>query len=1271
MDFFKIVEKHSKSNNRDEDILVYPDWINGLSEDLVIKGGAMYAYWNGEKWVRDLDQLIHDVDNEIHARVEELRRKYPDKKIVGHYMRSDESGRYAKFDRYSKIKPNNDVIFNKRILFANDVMKREDYATNQLTYSPEEGETVAYDELMDVLYAPEEQEKILWFMGALLSNRVGNIQKFLYLYGGKGSGKGTVLKVFKMLFDGYYESISLAHLTSDSEFATSQVKEVPLLIDEDSDMSRIRNDTNLLKMTAHEPLTVNAKYRQTYEVVFNGLLVTASNQRYKVRNVDSGITRRAVVASPTSNTIASKKYFELMSRIKYEIPAIAFKAIALFDRLGEYYYEDYVDLSMAEATDHIFSFVREHAVVLGDTVTLKQASELFKLYLDDIGYDTNGYKRIIKNELMRYYREFHHQKKIDGEKVNNVFIGLKRDLIFPGETLQEKETINAVGEGLDLTAKESIFDEIAKDYPAQLATENGTPKVSWDKNELTLKDIDTKELHFVRVPMNHIVIDFDIKDIYGEKDLSKNLIAAAKFPPTYTELSKSGKGVHLHYLYDGDVSTLAKLYEDDVEIKVFVGKSSLRRKLTKCNDLPIARITTGLPMKEEGVKVYKDVEIITWTEKKMRTAIEGNLKKKYHASTKPSMSFIAHIFEQAEKDGLKYDLRDMRQDILLFALGSTNNSQYCMKLANSINYCTIDEEVIEELQETEVSHKWNGIVPDEDIWFYDVEIFPNLFVVAFKRYHDDSSRTVWINPTRNQIEGLLAKPLAAYNCRRYDNHIMYNALMGASVSDLYRQSQRIINTKNNRSAGMFGAAYELSYVDIYEYVTKKQSLKKWEIELGITHDEMELPWDQPVPEHLWERVGEYCLNDVDASEAVFDATYADYNARKIISTLSGLSMNATTQQHAERFLFGTDKRPQDKFIYTDLSETFPGYKFEFGKSSYRGEDPGEGGYVHAEPGVYEDVDLFDIVSMHPTSLVELNYFGPYTERFKQLLDARVAIKHGEFDKARKMFNGELAQFLDDESQAKALSFALKIIINIVYGMSSASFDNKFKHPDNVDNIVAKRGALFMINLKNEVQSRGFTVAHIKTDSIKIPGATPELIEFLMEYARQYGYEFEHENTYSKFALVNKAVYISQYQDKKGFDVWEPIGAQFADPYVFKRLFSKETVLEEDYAVTKQAKSPIYLGERFVGKVARVYASLSGDDMFRVDGEKKSHVTGTKGYKWKLFSEYTGVSDIDMKYYDELVLDAVDAIKKVGDHTIILDPFDPVQPVDKEKVEIPF
>jgi hypothetical protein len=428
--------------------------------------------------------------------------------------------------------------------------------------------------------------------------------------------------------------------------------------------------------------------------------------------------------------------------------------------------------------------------------------------------------------------------------------------------------------------------------------------------------------------------------------------------------------------------------------------------------------------------------------------------------------------------------------------------------------------------------------------------------------------------------------------------------MGYSVEQLYKKSQELIMERK----GFFGEAYNVSYTDVYDFASagNKKSLKRFEIELErqgykLKHKELGFKWDEPVPKEKWNLVAEYCDNDVIATETVFHYLEGDWTARQILAELSGLTVNDTTNQHSTKIIFGNDPHPQSQFVYTDLSDIFPGYKFEFVPekkryvSSYRDEDPGEGGYVYAEPGIYTNCVVLDVASMHPSSIEALNLFGDmYTQRFVDIKNARVLIKHGDFDKGKLILDGKLAPYLNDVSQAGDLSNALKTVINSVYGLTSAKFDNKFRDPRNIDNIVAKRGALFMINLKHEVQDRGYTVAHIKTDSIKIPEATPEIINFVMEYGKKYGYTFEHESTYEKMCLVNNAVYIALYADvdkcqriygyspsknskaAKKNSWWDATGAQFAQPYVFKKLFSHEDLVFSDYTETKSTTSALYL-----------------------------------------------------------------------------------------------
>jgi DNA polymerase elongation subunit (family B) len=233
---------------------------------------------------------------------------------------------------------------------------------------------------------------------------------------------------------------------------------------------------------------------------------------------------------------------------------------------------------------------------------------------------------------------------------------------------------------------------------------------------------------------------------------------------------------------------------------------------------------------------------------------------------------------------------------------------------------------------------------------------------------------------------------------------------------------------------------------------------------------------------------------------------------------------------------------------------------------YRGTDVGFGGYVYAEPGMYFNVPILDVKSMHPASIIAMNYFGKYTINYSDLRDARIAIKDGMFDLARTMLNGKLAPYLDNEDEADDLAYALKIGLNSAYGLTSASFENAMRDKRNVNNIVALRGALFMRTLQDEVQARGFTVAHIKTDSIKIPEGTPEIIQFCKEFAAKYDYVFEHEATYEKMCLVNNAVYIAKYEwaeKKKLIGKWTAVGSQFAERYVYKTLFTQEPIVFDD------------------------------------------------------------------------------------------------------------
>lgn len=406
---------------------------------------------------------------------------------------------------------------------------------------------------------------------------------------------------------------------------------------------------------------------------------------------------------------------------------------------------------------------------------------------------------------------------------------------------------------------------------------------------------------------------------------------------------------------------------------------------------------------------------------------------------------------------------------------------------------------------------------------------------------------------------------------------------------------------------------------------------------------------------------------------------------------------------------------------SEIINSFPGYTYiPFGDDGkphnmYRGTDLGFGGYIISNPGIYGNVALLDVQSLHPSSAVAMNCFGEYTKNFKDLLDARVAIKTGDFETARTMLGGKLAPYLNDESQAGDLAQALKIAINSVYGLTSAKFDNPFRDKRNVNNTVALRGSLMMRTLQDEVESRGFKIVAIKTDSIKIADATKEIVDFCMEFAKKYSYKFEFESFYDKICQINDADYIARYKDvdycektfgfvpkdnRKHEGGWTATGKQFAVPYVFKTLFSKEPIEFEDLCETFQVKTALYLDMneslpdvsgyeaelsknedkykkgklsdttfertsqelnekiaeghdyRFVGKVGQfcpVKPGKGGGLLMRKQDEKYYAAANSSGYRW-LESEMmkSNQHNIDLTFYHNMVDSMIEAISKYGD-----------------------
>lgn len=1357
LDFMTVSTRTTKSG-----IEVSPKFIMKKSNDLMLRGGDFYAIWDEERklWSTDEDDVTRLVDNELRQYLEDNKDRIDTTTAIVKYMWDSDSGSIDKWHKYCQKQRRDDYeMLDEELIFSNTELTRDKHASKKLNYPLEAGSITAYDKLIGTLYTEDERHKLEWAVGSIVSGDSKTIQKFMVLYGAAGTGKSTILNIIQQLFEGYYTVFDAKSLGSaNSSFALEPFTCNPLVaIQHDGDLSRIEDNTRLNSLVSHEKMMVNEKFKRSYPMQFKAFLFMGTNKPVKITDGKSGLLRRLIDVSPSGNKVGPKEYKTLMNQITFELGAIAQHCLEVY--LDDpNYYDDYVPKSMMGASNDFYNFVIDSFSVFKkeDGTTLKAAWEMYKNYCDEAKVPFPFSKRNFKEELKNYFRDYDESIDADdGTKLRSYYSGFKMEIFEDdmGGPKKEKPVSKPKVHLIQFDSTESIFDKEFADCPAQYATDKGTPTKKWDDVTTTLSELNTSELHYVKVPENHIVIDFDIKDESGNKSYEKNVEAASKWPPTYAELSKSGAGVHLHYIYTGDVSQLSRIYDDDIEIKVFSGNSSLRRALTKCNNTPIATLNSGLPLKE--VKSVINFDGIK-NEKSLRTLIKRHLNKEIMGATKPSIDMINKCLDEAYEAGYGYDVSDMKNAIFAFAAGSTNQADVCLKMVAKMKFKSAEPAA------------GNDGNDDDDLVFYDVEVFPNLFLVNYKMAGEGNPVVRLINPKPADIEKLMRFKLVGFNNRRYDNHMLYACLMGYTNEQIYNLSQKIIKSKKGESNKyLFGEAYNISYTDIYDFASagNKKSLKKLEIEMGIHHQELGLPWDQPVPEEKWIQVAEYCDNDVIATEAAFHYLSADWTARQILADLAGMTVNDTTNSLTTRIIFGINRNPQTQFNYRDLAQPvhdldeetyaflaetfpemmsqthgkegsllpyFPGYKYENGKSTYRdinenNPDPelrsiGEGGCVYAEPGMYGDVALLDIASQHPHSLMAEVLFGvDFTRRFKEIVYGRVHIKHEAWDEVNKMLDGKLAPYiqkvLDGKMTSKDLANALKTAINAVYGLTKASFAHPMRDIRNKDNIVAKRGALFMIDLRHEVQSRGFTVVHIKTDSIKIADATKEIVQFVMDFGKKYGYTFEHEATYDRMCLVNKAVYIAKYataekcerlygyapgDNKKHPGDWTATGKQFAVPYVFKSLFSKEPIELDDMRETFETKTALYLDMneklpdvsayekefdkledkykkgtlsdtlfesecarlnelideghkyQFIGKVGEfcpVKPGKGGGVLYWEKEGKYNAAPGTTGYRWlesEMMMAPGNEANIDDSYYKTLVDDAVEAISQYGD-----------------------
>ena len=103
-----------------------------------------------------------------------------------------------------------------------------------------EGDTSAWDELVEKLYSPFERRKIEYAIGSVIAGESKKLQKLFIFVGDAGTGKSTILKIIDNMFKGYTSTIDIKSIGLGKDFALESLSENPLVaIQDDVELDKI------------------------------------------------------------------------------------------------------------------------------------------------------------------------------------------------------------------------------------------------------------------------------------------------------------------------------------------------------------------------------------------------------------------------------------------------------------------------------------------------------------------------------------------------------------------------------------------------------------------------------------------------------------------------------------------------------------------------------------------------------------------------------------------------------------------------------------------------------------------------------------------------------------------------------------------------------------------------------------------------------------------------------------------------------------------------
>jgi hypothetical protein len=411
--------------------------------------------------------------------------------------------------------------------------------------------------------------------------------------------------------------------------------------------------------------------------------------------------------------------------------------------------------------------------------------------------------------------------------------------------------------------------------------------------------------------------------------------------------------------------------------------------------------------------------------------------------------------------------------------------------------------------------------------FYDVEVFAHDTIIVFK---DENKRLqrVFHNNFIQLHDFIKDKTLVGFNNYFYDDKILTYCLGLKTPKQIKDLNDRLIAGENVK----FVKKADFESLDCFQQIdVSMPSLKKIEGNMGRMILESAVPFtiERPLTNEEFDEVLQYCMYDVDTTIDVFKQRVKSYfQPKKSLVDMLGRAdcqrWNTTTisanlllkkplpkwsgLRVPEEFMELVPIEVQDLWIEKEKGsvtiEEFDN-EIQFGFGGLHG--------AHKRIKRSENVKLLDVASMYPNIILNLNALGHATEKYKEILQKRLEIKHKD----------------------KTLSDALKLILNSVYGNLNNQYSTLYNPKAALS--VCAYGQIALYDLCKKI-SPFCTIVNINTDGVAFIPHDEIYLDVAKEWEKEFNLQLE-EDAFDLFHQKDVNNYIGVIGEKmkcKGGDV---------------------------------------------------------------------------------------------------------------------------------------